>query len=307
MILTVTLNPALDVTYTVDAVVPGTTHRVRDVAVRAGGKGLNVARVLRALGVPVFATGLLGGDNGKRIAALVATGSVRASFVPVAGESRRTVVVTDGAEATGFWEPGPQISAAEWRAFLTHYRQCLTRASVVVLAGSLPPGIAHDSYAVLISFARESGIEVVLDADGPALCSGLIADPTMVKPNATELAAATGHPVASAAEAGSAARALRAGRRTAVVASLGAAGLVASTVDGEWRAMLPAPLTGNSTGAGDACVAALGAGLLSRRRWPDLLADAVACSAAAVVAPTAGAVDPEFMRRLRPSVVVEEV
>jgi tagatose 6-phosphate kinase len=308
LILTVTLNPALDVTYTVDApVVAGTTHRVREVAVRAGGKGLNVARVLTALDAPVLATGLLGGGTGEQIAALLAAAGVAASFVRIAAESRRTVAVTDGAGATGFWEPGPHVSAAEWESFLAHYRESLTGAATVVLCGSLPREVADDAYAVLISIAHESGVDTVLDTDGPALRAGLVADPRVVKPNAAELAAATGFPVSNMADAQAAARALRAGGTTAVVASLGSAGLVASTVDGDWRASLPAPLNGNPTGAGDACVAALAAGRLNPLPWPELLADAVACSAAAVASPVAGAVDPDRVRRLRPHVVVEEI
>jgi tagatose 6-phosphate kinase len=308
LILTVTLNPALDVTYTVDTpVVAGTTHRVRDVAMRAGGKGLNVARVLSTLDKPVLATGLLGGGTGSQIAALLAGSGVAASFVPIAAESRRTVAVSDGAGATGFWEPGPHVTAAEWESFLAHYRESLTGAATVALCGSLPRGVAEDAYAVLISIAHESGVDTVLDTDGPALRAALVASPSVVKPNAAELAAATGLPVAGVAEARAAARVLRSGGTTAVVASLGNAGLVTSTVDGEWRASLFPALTGNPTGAGDACVAVLAAGLLNPLPWPELLADAVACSAAAVASPVAGAVDVDRVRQLRPDVVVEAI
>jgi tagatose 6-phosphate kinase len=308
MILTVTLNPALDTTYAVDAVAVGSTHRVRAVELRAGGKGLNVTRVLATLGVPVLATGLLGGDNGNRIEALLDTDGIAASFQPIAGESRRTVVVTDGAGATGFWEPGPQVSTAEWDTFVGHFRRCLERASGVVLAGSLPPGLADGSYAELISIAREAGTGVVLDTDGSALRMGLLAGPTVVKPNRAELSAVTASPVSGIADALAAARSLRDGGATAVVATLGADGLVASTVDGHWHARLPMPLSGNPTGAGDACAAALAAGLLrGKPKWPELLADAVAWSAAAVVAPAAGVVDPDRIRQLRPAVAVEEI
>jgi tagatose 6-phosphate kinase len=306
-ILAVSLNPALDVTYAVDAVTVGAVHRVRDVATRAGGKGLNVARVLTARGADVLALGLLGGDTGRRIAELLDADAIAHRFVPIAAESRRTVAATDGAGATGFWEPGPAVTATEWSAFLRLYEESVANAAAVVLAGSLPRGVDDGAYAVLTGIAREYGVDAVLDADGPALRAGLAARPRLVKPNAAELAAAAGRPVTTVAGAWAAARTVRAGGPTAVVASLGGDGLVASTVDGEWRAYLPAPLAGNPTGAGDACVAALTTGLLRRSSWPDLLADAVACSAAAVAAPVAGVVDPERVRRLRPDVVVEEV
>jgi tagatose 6-phosphate kinase len=307
VILTVTLNPALDVTYAVDTVVAGATHRVRDVAMRPGGKGLNVAQVLHGWGVPVQATGLLGGDDGIRIGALLDAAGIPARFLPIAAESRRTVVATDGADATGFWEPGPAVSAAEWASFVELYRGLLAEATVVVLAGSLPRGVGADAYATLTAIAHDGGVETVLDADASALRYGLGAEPRAVKPNAAELAAVTGLPVTTPAEARAAARALRANSATSVVASLGADGLLASTVDGEWLAALPAPLTGNPTGAGDACVAAIATGLVHRLPWPVILADAVACSAAAVASPVAGAVDPGLALQLRPDVVVEEI
>src|SRR5690349_8985145 len=117
MILTVTPNAALDVTYQVDSLTPYATHRVSQVAERAGGKGVNVARVLHSLGEPVLATGLAGGPTGVRLRELLAADTVAEAFLPVAGNARRTVVVADRADATGFWEPGPIVTAAEWSAF----------------------------------------------------------------------------------------------------------------------------------------------------------------------------------------------
>ena len=307
MILTVTLNPALDITYSVPALVPGAVHRVAEVSVRAGGKGLNVARVLRILDVPVRATGLLGGDNGAQITALLEADGVASSFVPVADETRRTVVVSDGTEATGFWEPGPYVSAEEWRSFLGHYRDAVADATTVVLSGSLPRGLAVDAYAELIAIARQQGAEALLDTDGPALLAGLDAQPLLIKPNAAELAEATGRTVDDVVDAHAAAKAIRAGRRTAVVVSLGGQGLVASTSDGDWVAALRRPLTGNPTGAGDACVAALSVGIRNLAGWPDVLADAVACGAAAVLAPVAGVVDQGRVSLLRSDVTVKEM
>jgi tagatose 6-phosphate kinase len=180
-------------------------------------------------------------------------------------------------------------------------------ASVVVLSGSLPGGVPEDAYAQLASIAREAGTAAVLDADGPALRAGLRAEPAMAKPNAAELAEATGRLVATVSDARAAAQMLRHGTATAIVASLGAAGLVASTMDGDWHARLDGPVPGNPTGAGDACVAALAAGLFERREWRDVLTDAVAYGAAAVAESRAGVVDPHRIQALRARVVVEEI
>jgi tagatose 6-phosphate kinase len=310
MILTVTLNAALDVTYRVPALVPGRTHRVTEVAERPGGKGLNVARVLHALGEPVVATGLVGGACGERIRSLLAAEGVRDAFVAIAAESRRTVVVADGTRATGLWEPGPTVRADEWSGFLRRFAALACVARVVVLSGSLPPGVPADGYAVLVDLARSAGAQTVLDADGAALRHGLAAGPDLVKPNAEELAGLVGRPVSAAngidpVKAVGEVRSL--GAREAV-ASLGSAGLVAATADGVVRrAFLPEPVAGNPTGAGDACVAALARGMIHRHPWPERLRDAVALSAAAVVAPVAGSVNLPDYRRLRRTAIIEEV
>ncbi|WP_433296180.1 1-phosphofructokinase family hexose kinase [Actinoplanes sp. CA-030573] len=326
MIVTVTLNPALDLTYAVDALVPHGTHRVVTVAERPGGKGLNVARVLQALGEPVLATGLLGGATGDRVAGLLADEGVRSSFVRIAGETRRTVAVVDRGDATGFWEPGPRVTGAEWSLFLAEFRELLGPATVVALSGSLPPGVPIDGYASLIALATAAGVPTVLDTSGPALRAGLRATPSIAKPNADELAALlpafappssappSSAPPSSAPGDGAGPRggrragplrladAVRSLAAGPVVVSRGAAGLLA--VDGEhvWECVPPEPIDGNPTGAGDACVAALARGLRDHTPWPGLLADAVALSAAAVAAPVAGAFDPGVYRRVRAAV-----
>jgi 1-phosphofructokinase family hexose kinase len=292
VILTVTLNPALDLTYQVEALVAHTTHRVREVAEHPGGKGLNVARVLHALGEPVLATGLLGGATGNRVGELIDRSGLPASFVPIGAGTRRTVAVVDTGNATNFSEPGPAVAAGEWEAFQEHYDRQLGAATVAVLSGSLPPGLPTGAYATLVAMARARGVRVILDASGTALRLGARARPDLVKPNESELAA-LGPPE----------RVLALGPRAAVV-SRGAAGLLAVTGAGRWQAAPPERVRGNPTGAGDACVAALARGLRDGAGWPELLADAVALSAAAVAAPVAGAADLATYRRLRSRVVV---
>ncbi|RSM70061.1 1-phosphofructokinase [Actinoplanes sp. ATCC 53533] len=302
MIVTVTLNPALDLTYRVDALVPHGTHRVAAVAERPGGKGINVAAALRALGEPVLATGLLGGATGGRVTDLLAGEGLPAAFVPIAGETRRTVVVADHDDATGFWEPGPRVTAGEWAAFVARFRELLGPASVVALSGSLPPGVPVDGYAVLIRLAAAAGVRTVLDSSGEALRHGLAAGPDLAKPNAAELGALL-EDVAGDGDLADAGVALALGAR-AVVVSRGPRGVLALTPDGAWRGVPPERIAGNPTGAGDACVAALARGLRDKTPWPGLLADAVALSAAAVAAPSAGAVDRDTYRRLLPAVRV---
>lgn len=303
MILTVTLNAALDVTYVVDRLVPRSSHRVGTTYERAGGKGVNVARVLAALGHPAVATGLVGGPTGTALLGELREAGLHEEFTTIAGDSRRTVTVVsrEDGDATVFNQPGPRVQPQEWAAFTTRYAGLLPNADVAVLSGSLPPGLPEDAYAQLVTRAAAAGVATVLDTSGPALLAALGARPDIVKPNAAELAAVTGgqDPVVGAAR-------LRALGARAVVASSGAAGLYAVTAEGSWRARPPERLDGNPTGAGDACVAALAAGLAARTAWPDLVREAVALSAAAVPRAVAGDFDAAVHRRFRATTLVEE-
>ncbi|GAA0688692.1 1-phosphofructokinase family hexose kinase [Kitasatospora atroaurantiaca] len=302
MIVTVTLNAAVDVTYRLDRLDRHGSNRVREVAQRAGGKGVNVSRVLGALGHETVVTGLAGGAAGQALRADLAAAGLREELVPVAGETRRTVAVVEEADGdtTILLEPGPAVSPAEWSAFLTRYERLLAGAAAVVLSGSLPVGLPPDAYGVLVGLARAQRVPAVLDADGEALRGGLPAGPALVKPNAAELAAVTG-----AADPRAGAGWLRAAGAGSVVASLGPDGLLACTPQGSWRARPPERVAGNPTGAGDAAVAALTVGLVAGTPWPDRLADAVALSAATVLAPLAGSYDADAYRSMRQRVRVE--
>ncbi len=304
VILTVTLNAALDITYRVPALTPHASHRVTEVTERPGGKGLNVARVLAALGHDVTVTGFAGGDTGRTLRdRLAAEPRVTDALAPVAGATRRTIAVVDAAtgDTTQLNEPGPAVAPAEWAAFLDSYEELVRRddLAAVALCGSLPPGVPVGAYALLIRSARAARVPVLLDTSGEPLRRGVAARPDIVKPNADELAELTGSHEPD--------RATRDARRRgahAVVASLGADGLLAVTADGGWRARPPERVRGNPTGAGDSAVAGLLSGLAEHLPWPDRLARAVALSAATVVAPVAGEFDPSTYKDLLPRVAV---
>lgn len=314
MILTVTLNTALDITYRTAALTPHATNRVAEVSERPGGKGINVARVLAALGHETVVTGFVGGRTGDALRellagtkstadALVTDAPVTDALVTIAGTTRRTIAVVDEAtgDTTQLNEPGPTVTPAEWAAFLTSYEGLVAGADAVALCGSLPPGIHVGAYAELVRIARASDRPVLLDTSGEPLRRGIAARPDIVKPNADELAQLTGsrEPLRATRDA------RRRGGR-AVVASLGAAGMLAATPDGSWRAAPPKAVRGNPTGAGDSAVAGLLSGLVERLPWPERLARAVALSAATVLAPAAGEFDREAYADLLPRVAVTE-
>lgn len=295
MILVVALNPALDVTHHVPGVDWAGTNRAAAVETRPGGKGLNVARTLQAIGARVTVTGLAGGAAGEEVAAGLAAAGVTAAFTRIGGETRRTFAVVDSSrgETALFNEPGPAVEPEEYPAFLARYEKELPESRAVVLSGSLPPGLEPDTYAELAARAAAAGVPVVLDGHGEALLRGAAAGPAIVKPNLAELEGLAGQSLSVAGGAdiagvASAAQELRAAGPAAVVVSLGAEGLWAITGEGCWRAVPPGEVAGNPVGAGDAVTAGLAHGLVQGWPWDERLRHAVALGTASAAAPVAG-------------------
>jgi tagatose 6-phosphate kinase len=314
MILVVCLNPALDITHHVPAVDWTGVNRPSAVYARPGGKGLNVACTLHTLGADVLVLGLTGGITGTAVESALADLRVPATFTPISEETRRTFTVVDERDgtATAFNEPGPRVGAEEFAELAVRYEKALTGCAAVVLSGSLPPGLPTDCYARLIETAAAAGVPAVLDAHGEALLRGAAAGAAIVKPNLAELEALTGRSLSAAGGADrpavtQAARELQAAGAAAVVASLGADGLLAVTADGVWHALPPAPVAGNPTGAGDAVAAGLAYGLVAGRPWGERLRHAVALGTASAAAPVAGEFSPDGYSSVLTGVTVHRV
>lgn len=299
MILTVTLNAALDVTYQVPRIDWDGVNRVAAVHRRAGGKGVNVARVLAALGQDVLVTGLAGGPTGQAIEADLQAAGLPHAFVGIAADSRTTLVVADTPRTALFNEPGPEVTAAEFGRMVGRFTDLLATAEAVVISGSLPRGVPLDAYATLAAVAADHGVPAIVDADGEPLRHAPGGRPSIVKPNAEELARAV--PEGGPEEG---AQALRGRGAESVVVSMGADGLLAVTPDGIFRARMPYKVQGNPTGAGDSLVAGLALGLVERSPWPERLMRAAALGAAAVAAPVAGDFDRDVYADIHPRIVI---
>jgi len=303
LIGTVTLNLALDVTYGVDELVVGGSHRVTETRQRAGGKGVNVARVAATLGHQVLALGFVGGLTGEIVAEELFDAGLTALLTPIRGETRRTVAIVNGVDgdATIFNEAGPSVSADEWRAF--HERMPWAKLDVLACSGSLPPGLPADAYAELAVRARHHDVLSVIDVGGDALVAAAKAG-AVVRSNAAELREALGE---LSVEEG--ARQLVAAGAIAAVITDGARGMVAASNQGVWRALPVEQVAGNPTGAGDACTAVVAAAIAASAEpdWPTVLKSAVAASAAAVLTPVAGDIDLEAYRRWQPMVAVQSL
>jgi tagatose 6-phosphate kinase len=303
MILTVTPNVALDITYRVDQLTPGASHRVQEVKERAGGKGINVARVLHALGHDTMILGFIGNATAAAVTTDLARGGLAHELIPVEGPTRRSIAVVDSSngEATLFNEPGPRVPPTRWEDLEAMLTARLPEATALVISGSLPPGTSDDACARLVRLAATHRVTVLVDTVGEALLQAAAAGAGIVKANSSELLDTTGlYDVTAGATA------LRRRGAEAVVASLGEAGITAFTPGGSWRAAPPTRIVGNPTGSGDAATAALIAGAVVGAPWPDRLRDAVALSAAAVIQPTAGSFDMNHYRGFIPRIVVEE-
>ena len=323
MIGVVCLNPALDVTHHVPAVDWSGVNRPAAVHARPGGKGLNVARTLHTLGAEVLVLGLIGGTTGESVTAELAALAVPAAFTWVRGETRRTFTVVDGrtGEAALFSEPGPRITPDGYAEFRIRFAAALAGCAAVVLSGSLPPGLPPGSYAELITMAvRRRGAGAAGRARGGAAAgrrgrprhrqaepgrTGDVRRPVpggaarprfargLVRPGAPGVSPGAGVDRAAVAAA---ARELRAAGPAAVVVSLGADGLHADTGDGCWRAVPPAVVAGNATGAGDAAAAGLAHGLALGYPWEERLRDAVALGTAVAAGPGGRGVQPGGLR-----------
>jgi tagatose 6-phosphate kinase len=258
------LNPSVDVEWQVDHVRWEEKNNVLTERRWAGGKGVNVARWLRYLGAKPELILPLGGDSGAELAAALKRERIAAHIIPLRESSRVNVIVSSPAQGQLRFNPlGPKLSGAEWRKVLVHVRRALRRASVLVLSGSLPRGVAVAAYAQLIRLARIQRVPVLLDCDGEALRVAASAGPFLVKPNEHELrewAAGRGLRTGKS-EAALRGAALKLAEATGgwVLVSRGAkpAWLVNAATTTIWSARPPRCRPRHTIGAGDALLAAV--------------------------------------------------
>ena len=291
MILTLTPNPAIDETYSAPAVAVDASHRVVRSHSQAGGKGLNVARVLHSQDAAVHALFPAGGATGLELTAELSAAGIAFTAVPVAGATRRSMAFVDARADTTtiFNEAGSALDAAEWESLTESYLELLEHARAVAICGSWPPGTERETLRTLIRAAVQREIYTVVDTSGPLLLDAAACG-AVLKPNDHELLAATG--AGSLSEG--AARLLERGAAE-IYLSAGANGLYHFTGETPLvaHARLPRKLAGNPTGAGDSAVAALLSSSVASLDREATLRRAVAWSASTVLMPTAGALSPE--------------
>ncbi len=312
MILTVTLNAAIDRTVAVPNFRLGQRHRAIESRTLVGGKGVNVARALKLLGRPVIATGLAGGTVGNRVLERLAEESILADFTRIEGDSRTNLAVVDptSGQQTEINERGPQVSADEIERFVEKLLYLAPGASICALAGSIPPGLEPDVYARLIAELRNAGVLTVLDAEGEPMRAGLRAEPAVVVPNVLEAEAAVGHEFNDADDFLLGLNGLlEMGAGEAIITrENGCVAIVGNGVDRRRYEVEIEPLEPVSTvGSGDAFLAGYLAARYDGSSARECLAYGVACGAESTQHFGAGALDPAEVRRMLSRVEVREL
>ncbi|HEV2812311.1 MAG TPA: 1-phosphofructokinase family hexose kinase [Solirubrobacteraceae bacterium] len=313
MIITVTLNAAIDKTLSVPNFRLGRRHRTVEQTTMAGGKGVNVARALKALGQPVNATGLQGGPTGTRIVEQLTQESILNDFVRIREESRTNTAVLDptSGEQTEINERGPAVTAKELELFSDKLVYLARGAALVVLAGSLPRGVEADAYAALIRELKRVDVETIVDTEGEPLRHAVRAEPTVISPNLTEAEELVGHEFNDEQDMVAAVREM---------GTLGTKQAIMTTPDGCF-ACLPTPDHGATllrarieprepiatVGSGDAFLAGFVAARYTGKSAEECLRFGVACGAESTQRLGAGLIEPREVDRLVAEVEVERV
>lgn len=306
MITTVTMNASIDKAYYIGGTVtPGTVMRVNHCLNSAGGKGLNVARVIALCGSPVRATGIVGGHNGAYLLELLNQDGIAHDFFRVGGETRSCInILAEDKSSTEFLEPGFEVSKQEQAGFLDFFSKVICKGSIVTISGSVPKGFPADIYARLIHIAKESGKTVLLDSSGNYLKEALKAKPDFVKPNRDELEDLLGSPIESLDQVLISGKKLQAMGIRYVVISLGADGAMLICEDGCFHGRPPKLDAVNTVGCGDSMVAAFAAALGTGKSSRDCLAYAVAVSAANALSMRTGYFEQENLNMILDKVTV---
>ena len=266
-VLTVTLNPALDLTVQLPSLRLGEVNRSDSLQVHAAGKGLNVAQVLADLGHQLTVTGFLGEGNPQAFEQLFAARGFADEFVRVPGETRSNIKLAEaGGQVTDINGPGLMVSEAHCAELLARLERLAPVHDLVVVAGSLPRGIASQWFVQLLNTLKALGVRVALDTSGDALREGLSASPWLIKPNEEELAEARGIALNKSSELTAEARRLQAQGIEHVVVSQGANGVSWFSPNAAWHAHPPKVRVVSTVGAGDSLLAGMLHGLLEG--WP---------------------------------------
>ncbi len=307
MIMTVTLNASIDKAYQMKSAIEyGKVMRVGKCRNSAGGKGLNVARIVRLCKSDVMATGMIGGFNGAYLESLLDEDNVSHSFYHIKGETRSCINILDEAYgSTELLEPGCEVSKEECDDFMQNFfPKIIEKSSIITMSGSVPNGIPKDIYAAMIRIAEAKGHQVILDTSGELLKHGIEAKPTMVKPNKEELEALYQKEISTIDDVIECATKIYKSGIAYVVVSLGGDGALLVCEDGVLQAKPPKLSVVNTVGCGDSMVGAFAVALEKKLSPQETLKYAVAVASANACTKETGSFDPDTSKRILEQVEV---
>lgn len=313
MIVTVTLNPSVDISYQIDALKIDDVNRVENAGKTAGGKGLNVTRVVNLLGSQVLATGILGGTLGKFITGQLAENNISQDFFEIEKESRNCIAILHDGKQTEILESGPTLTVQEGDGFLNHFKNLLETKdiSVLTISGSLPKGLSADIYKKIITLANQKNIPVVLDTSGSTLAA-VLDDPslriTAIKPNFDELSALENVQIGNDPEEW---KDILNGTRFKnvewIIISMGADGAFAKHKDRFYQVEIPKINVVNPVGSGDSTVAGIAVSLENKDSDEKLLKTAMTTGMLNTMEPQTGFINPDNFDEYYAKVVVTEL
>lgn len=309
MITTITLNLSVDKAYRIaGSIRPGTVSRVQECTNTAGGKGLNVARIVNFCGEEVLAAGFAGGFNGAYVEALLDQDGISHDFTKTKSETRSCInILAEDGTSTEYLEPGAPVEAEEIMRFLDHFEEIIEKSDIITISGSVPKGVPSDIYAVMIQEIKEKGKKVILDTSGVCLERGIQAGPTMIKPNKEELEAILGVKIIDRNQTIQAAREMLEYGIEYVVVSLGGDGALVVSKEEAFHGMPPMLDAVNTVGCGDSMVGAFAVAMKRNLPMDQALSYAVAVSAANAVNPETGHIRMEDVEMILPRVRVERL
>jgi len=305
MIYTITLNPALDRTLWVQKTKPDDSNRVEREETYAGGKGIDVSKVLTNFGVSNRALGFVGGFAGEELEGRLLNQGVSCDFVRISAETRTNIIINDisTGNQTVFSASGPQVEPYELMQMI-HKVEKLEGPEIVVISGSLPPGVSPEIYRKMSELAKSEGSKVIMDADGDAFRVGIRGFPDVIKPNVHELSRLVGGDLEESGQVIKAAQDLREQGVEIVLVSMGAQGILLAGEKEQYLATPPAVKVENTIGAGDSAVAGFVYGLAQGKSLKESLVYAVAAGTATTLRPGTALCEKEDFVKLVPEITV---
>lgn len=308
MIATVTLNTSVDRRYNIKEIKANTVQRTKDYQATAGGKGINVSRVINLLAKEVVALGFIGGFAGDFIFSELEKLEIKSDFTRIKGTTRSCLNIIDqNQNSIEVLENGPQITAQEKDSFIKNYQAKINDFAVIAISGSLPAGLGSDFYQQLIKIAKANHKKIILDTSGQALVEGLQAGPDIIKPNKSEIEAVVGFELKTEKDLLKAADQLQELGAQDIALSLGKEGMYYLSRAGNYKVIVPKVEAVNVTGSGDSLTAGLAVGLEQEMSTEDMLKFANACGVANVVEKKTGYLKRKNVAKYRELIKVESL